>query len=378
MRDKTKKFKFEVIADEVRKMILDGKLGGEMLPKEQYFIERFKVSRKTILRTMDLLVKEGLLRRVKGTGTFINLDSGKPIDLTHRMAAVAMPLSGHYYGTLYESVRKYLNANNLYPVSFNIDAGHFNELAQKTNLNTLLNSPIRGLILHGGGYWRNPWLSEHPNCRTVFVDYYDYTGTPPGAAVLVDYEEGFYEAAKHLAETSCKRLVLYTGPNTITIRMTDSHKSNHPLFSMVKGSKRAAKDFGMEFKWVTHSQVASGYDTSLEEIFNFKPDGVICMMDYLATKVAERAMQNGLSIPNDLRIVGNYDTIWCNEAPVALSSINPRPDDLGRIAVKLLLEGESSIVKLKPKLIIRKSSAVNVAKISEENLSMNKEYCLYI
>lgn len=353
MRDRKKKYKFESVADELRKMILNNKFDGKLLPKEQFLIEHFNVSRKTILRAMDLLSKEGLLRRVKGTGTFINLDSNKTIDIAHRMVAVATQLRGHYYGSVYESIQKNLNKNNLYPVSFNVDSGHFDELVQKTNLNTLLNSPIRGLIINGAGYWRNPWLGEHPNLRTVFMDYYDYHGNPPGAAVLVDYENAFYDAVKHLAETGCRRVVFYTPSNTITIKMNDSHKANHPLFNMIKGGNRAAREFKIKTQWIICDPKQANFD----EVFKFKPDGVLCMQDFHAVKIIKNALDRGMNVPSDLRVIGTFNTPWCHESTIPLSSIDTRPDELGKIAVKLLLEGENKILKLKPKLRIRNSSS---------------------
>ena len=353
MRDKRKKYKFESVADELRKMILTNKFNDKLLPKEQFLIEHFNVSRKTILRAMDLLTKEGLLHRVKGTGTFINLESKKNIAITHRMVAVATQLRGHYYGSVYESIQQNLNKNNLYPVSFNVYSGHFDELVQKTNLDTLLNSPIRGLIINGAGYWRKPWLGDHPNLRTVFMDYYDYHGNPPGAAVLVDYENAFYDAVKHLAETGCRRIVFYTPTNTITIKMSDSHKANHPLFNMIKWGNKAAREFSIETKWI----ICNTEQYNFDEVFKFKPDGILCMQDIHGVKIIKSALDRGINVPSDLRVIGTYNTPWCHESPIPLSSIDTRPEELGKIAVELLMEGKNKIFKLKPALKIRNSSS---------------------
>lgn len=44
---------------------------GDMIPAEYELIERYKVSRITVRRVLDMLDKEGLIRRERGRGTFV-------------------------------------------------------------------------------------------------------------------------------------------------------------------------------------------------------------------------------------------------------------------------------------------------------------------
>ena len=144
--------------------------------------------------------------------------------------------------------------------------GEIEDLSGKmSNLNSLLNSPIKGLLLHGGGYWRNPVLANRTGLRSVFLDYYDWEGVPPWGAVLVDYEHGAYLAARHLLESGRRKLVLLTHKSHISIEITPSHKANHPLWQLNKGCERAVSEFsGASCRWVMCSPSDENFDlTSL-------------------------------------------------------------------------------------------------------------------
>lgn len=67
-----KKPKYEIIADEIRKRIIEHAYPLEhALPDEIHLSEEFGVSRMTMKRALEILVMEGLIYRKRGKGTFI-------------------------------------------------------------------------------------------------------------------------------------------------------------------------------------------------------------------------------------------------------------------------------------------------------------------
>ena len=67
-----KKPKYEKIADELRKRILNGGYDvEEAMPDEIQLAEEFAVSRMTMKRALEILVSEGIIYRQRGQGTFI-------------------------------------------------------------------------------------------------------------------------------------------------------------------------------------------------------------------------------------------------------------------------------------------------------------------
>lgn len=63
---------YRVIYDDIASQIHSGELKvGDRTPSEQEIASRFGVSRMTVRQAMDLLTAEGLVRRMRGRGTFV-------------------------------------------------------------------------------------------------------------------------------------------------------------------------------------------------------------------------------------------------------------------------------------------------------------------
>jgi DNA-binding GntR family transcriptional regulator len=60
------------LADILRAQINSGELpAGRMVPSETTLVQRYGLSRGTVRHALDVLVEEGLVRRVQGRGTFV-------------------------------------------------------------------------------------------------------------------------------------------------------------------------------------------------------------------------------------------------------------------------------------------------------------------
>ena len=63
---------YQQLYDLLHKNIVGGRWGpGDMLPSETELIDRYQVSRITVRQALALLVKDGLIYRRRGLGTFV-------------------------------------------------------------------------------------------------------------------------------------------------------------------------------------------------------------------------------------------------------------------------------------------------------------------
>lgn len=63
----------EIIRDAIVNDIIRGVYEkGAMIPKQEFFSEKYGVSRTTVRRATDELIRNGILRSIKGKGTFVN------------------------------------------------------------------------------------------------------------------------------------------------------------------------------------------------------------------------------------------------------------------------------------------------------------------
>lgn len=91
-------------------------------------------------------------------------------------------------------------------------------------------------------------------------------------------------------------------------------------------------------------------------------DGVLCGNDQIARGAIDALRQAGKAVPSDVAVVGHDNwKILAEGAPVPLTSIDMRLEDIGRLAAKRLeqmVSGEqlSGIERVAPKLVVRSSS----------------------
>lgn len=358
------KYKYENLADELNSMIEKGCFPDGKLPGEPELMDKFGVGKITVYNALKKLVDDGHLIRVKGKGTFINQEKRTPdSDIRSQMIAVAIETTGHFYGELHDGLRNSIAAHGYIPVSYNLPHYRMDDLVKNTDILNLLKSGIKGIILHGGGYWREPFLNGINGIKSVFINLYDYDGEPPYSAVVGDYEYGVFDAVSHLAKLSRKKINLFSHLCTVSVKMTESHKRNHPLFQMEKGFLNAIAENGVTGKIVRFNPddpdltnlLIKGLLLDKEE----RPDAIICSFDSIAVKIIAAAEKIGIRVPEDLAVIGIYNTPWCTESPVPLTSISLRPDEMAEKAVQVLLAEdapEQKIIKIKPELIIRRSS----------------------
>lgn len=181
--------------------------------------------------------------------------------------------------------------------------------------------------------------------------------------VIIDNNKCGYIATKHLIDQGCKKIA----------HVTSSLKRN--VYSQrYKGYRDALYDSGINFDEslviVGDLSEAAGIEAAMKMLkMKPLPDAAFITNDFVAAVCMRTLKEHGVSIPEDIAIVGfNNDAIGKLIEP-ALTTINYPGRDIGEIAARNLinhLKGISSIhqtntVIVRSDLIIRKSSLKNPA-----------------
>ncbi|GLQ10983.1 LacI family transcriptional regulator [Devosia yakushimensis] len=92
-----------------------------------------------------------------------------------------------------------------------------------------------------------------------------------------------------------------------------------------------------------------------------RPEALFCWTDFIALEVISVATELGLSIPGDLAIVGYDNTMYCDFAQNALTSVDQSGELLGLQSARLLIErvrgrGEAEHFVVTPRVVARNSS----------------------
>lgn len=178
------------------------------------------------------------------------------------------------------------------------------------------------------------------------------------SSVSVDDVAGGHLAASHLIEQGCRRIAFIGGQLGIK-QVADR---------LLGANQACAAHPGVELEVLPHDgmgvhQGREAGATILQRPPSERPDGAFCANDLLAVGVLQSlTMLAGLTVPDDLRLVGYDDIDFAAATVVPLTSIRQPSLLIGKTAVELLVEQigpdpkEPREVVFQPELIVRESS----------------------
>ncbi|MBQ4164580.1 MAG: substrate-binding domain-containing protein [Turicibacter sp.] len=160
---------------------------------------------------------------------------------------------------------------------------------------------------------------------TVLLSVKDLDGRLP--AVLIDYVLAAYEETKKLIENGNKDIALIT---------SNSYYAMNDLKE--QGYRRALEEAGLEPRILA---LYNKFETSLQSFKDFfanhkAPDAALAVRDSVAVMFMNAAIEYGISVPNDLEIIGFQNTKYAIMSRPQLSTINIPTYDIGAVAMRLL------------------------------------------
>ncbi len=138
-----------------------------------------------------------------------------------------------------------------------------------------------------------------------------------------------------------------------------------PMAHREHGYREAMGELGMtrRIKVILAEQTPRDVQHAVRQVLTSRgrPDAIFCWTDFIALEVLSVAKELGLSVPNDLAVVGYDNTSYCDLAQNALTSIDQSGQVLGLQAARLLIERikgrtASEHFVVTPRLVARGSS----------------------
>jgi len=184
---------------------------------------------------------------------------------------------------------------------------------------------------------------------------------PQGLAdvVLVNHEQGGYDATQHLISLGHRRIACISGPSPIT-----------PSADRVRGYCRALREAGipMEEELVVRcSESYLGGETAMARLLRLdrRPTAVCTYNDITAIGALRASRNAGLEVPGDLSIVGFDDIPLASAVVPALTTVAQPIADLATVATELLIARIQHSAEFAPgqrivldtNLVVRESSA---------------------
>lgn len=175
--------------------------------------------------------------------------------------------------------------------------------------------------------------------------------------VALDHFKGGYLATSHLVELGHRRIACFTGPSGLP-------SSDQRL----DGYRSALLDAGIQLDESLHFEGKYRLGREYDALAHFLAKGVTAVFvfnDLMAIGLYREAWSAGISIPNDLSIVGFDNIPFSDMIQPGLSTISQPIREIGKCSVNVLLklieEDSKDFILSKyifePKLVVRQSTA---------------------
>jgi LacI family transcriptional regulator len=226
-------------------------------------------------------------------------------------------------------------------------------------LKNLLEKNVDGIIFIGTemckykGNFKHYLYLYNKNIPTIFIN-----------GMLQDIDIPFvrinevmagYIAAMHMLKKGLKKIALLGGPLDFI-----------PAREKLKGYKKAFREFGIpvdeKYIILDNFEIKNGFSNTIKLLeMDERPEGIITGSDLLAIEAIRASIAKGISVPNDLKVIGFDDISFSATYSPSITTIAQPKYEMGTMAlimlVKLIEKKELSQKKvlIEPKLVIRDS-----------------------
>jgi len=357
-------------AQVLRERIREGKYcTEEFLPAERDLAEELKVSRQTIRQAIDLLRQEGTVVPEQGRGTRIvapNLLAGSVSSLPTEFQLTALIIYGisrESSAAICQGCTSVMRQADYHLIVAETMFAHEKRAADEAfHLRTLIDKGIRGIIIYAEPTARNRALLQEALERSIQVVQIDrFLPDVPCDYVGVDNQTATHDMVTHLIREGHRRigfLSFQSEPSTCQERRQGAQKSakTHAAegAELLVGYLDEEKDLRAEVERCVREWIALP-----------KPPTVLfAVNDELALIVMQVVRAQGLSIPENMAVVG-FDNLRVGAlvAPT-LTTVQQPFAEIGATAARLLLDrmqgrysGDPRQILLPTHLVIRQSDA---------------------
>lgn len=246
---------------------------------------------------------------------------------------------------------------------FLCDSDHELEIGRR-NFSGLIERQVDGLVLVGASVPEDAVEKFTASVEHVPVLAIEKNYVASGVTqLLIDSERGGYIATRHLLEQGYRRIAFISGPDRGAGSLTYGRVPRR------LGYERALAEAGLSAppSYVVRGDFQfEGGQAAAHRLLNLSqpPDSIFAANDLMALGAIRVARERGVSVPDELGIVGYDDIPGASVVTPSLTTIGVPKAELGRTAGELILDQierrgnhTSSKQVFQARLIVRDSSA---------------------
>ncbi len=359
--------KYQLITDWIRKRIEDGELSaGDRLESEHEISKNFGISRQTVRHALALLVQEGVLAKVQGSGTYVkrkkerNVKSGS---LSRTVTIISTYIDGYIFPRILKEMVKTLEAAG-YGVRIMYTENRLE--TEKTLLQRILEEDSRDPLIV------EPVMSGLPNPNLIYYKMLQERGLP----ILFfhsEYPELSIPCVRMDDIKAGKRATEYLisqGHTRIAgIFKADDGQGRRRYEGMIRALREAEIELNDEWIcWMDSQDLREPEGLEVRLAFRLKNcTACVCYNDEVAHIFTDYCTKHKIRIPEDLSVVSIDNSELARLNTVPLTSVMHPMEMLGKKAAENMLHlikdpDFQAVYYFDPEIEVR-SSVRNIAEI---------------
>jgi LacI family transcriptional regulator len=345
------------LAARLRSAVVAGTYGpGQLIPSERDLAIREAVSRTTVRRAIQLLVGEGVLHRVPGSGTYVGRQPPAESAQGHATIGMILPgLANPYFGELATAVEREASRRGYQLLLGQADltgrsaAPYLERYAESRSvLGVIAVSESKA----SASAYQQFALSGKPLAFVV-----RHADVISADSVATDHVGGAHELTRHLIALGHRRIAYIGQANMPVMRHYQGYLEGlHEAGIAPDPALQVGVDCeGLEQVGVEGVRDLLGRGISFTAIF--------AQIDLVAVGVLRALRAAGLAVPRDVSVVGFDNIPSAAHLYPPLTSVDHSVGEIGRLAVMMLedrisgrYDGPTRRVIIQPRLVLREST----------------------
>lgn len=360
---------YEQVSNHLKQRIRNEEFEGGRLPAFKSLAEAYDVSMITIKNAMQILCEEQMVISRVGRGTFVNPDwrnhvkkekQPEPGQHPHSIGLLIRDIEGPYFSGTYRGISQFaanMNVNLMLSISqdeLSKEEDILKMMMEKKANGIIITSPRKSLY----GIETFEVLKEK-KFPIVFVhDMYNN----PFHTVDTDNYAGARLAAEYLVRRGGRKFAAVVGEIGYK---TDDDRLNGFRDGLSAEGVDVKNDF-LAYRYSFGTE-ATAFDEGYKigkslSVKGTGIDSILLFNDMIAMGFQKAVLEKGIRIPDDLAVIGFDDIERCSEARVPLTTVRVPREQIGKIAMEILIEAiknpdmPTQSVILKPELVVRESA----------------------
>lgn len=351
-------YKYLTIVEWVKDYISAEQLSpGDRFLTEMELCSIHNVSRQTVRQAMMKLENEGVITRVRGSGTYVGKQAAVRPSEPGSIGVISTYFSDYIFPHIITGIENVLNEAGC---NIQIATTH-NRVSEETQaLKRMLANNVRGIIAE-------PSKSALPNLNSAlyreitdsgiplvfFNAKYEWSAAP---YVAMDDIAAGRIATDHLFDCNHTKLC-----GIFVLDNIQGHKRYHGFAESCAAHGITADE--QNILWYTAEDSTKLFSYEKRRLLDMlkRSTAVVCYNDMLAIELLKFCRDNDIRVPEDISVVGIDDSRYAAICDVPLTTVRHPHSKLGEAAAELLLkclsepEAKQEDILFTPELIVRKS-----------------------